>query len=129
MLSRTTQKYKVIQSNDAFDFEARLNSFCESLTDKGVEYEVQTNPTAGLLAFIVYKERIDIPEGLKEEYEMAGEKHICIQCPFYVRPTDGRVKNTRCPLHNRLVDRSTACCDEFYKKLERNEIKIIEVEI
>ena len=129
MLSRTTQKYKVISTNDAFEFETRLNSFLKSLDNKGVEYEVQTNPTAGLLAFIVYRESIVIPEGLKEEYELAGERHVCIQCPFYVRPTDGRVKNTRCPVHNRLVDRGTSCCDEFYEKLEKGEIKLIEVEV
>ena len=129
MLSRNTTKYKVIKSEDAFEFESRLNGFLQSLDNSGIEYEVQTNPTAGLLAFVAYKVRVQIPEGLKDEYEMAGEKHVCIQCPFYVRPTDGRVKNTRCPIHDRLVDRNSACCDMFYEKLERKEIKLVEVEV
>ena len=129
MLSRMTKKYKVISSQDAFDFEVKLNSFCESLSAKGIEYDVQTNPTAGLLAFIVYKIRVDTPEDTKDEYEMAGERYVCIQCPFYVRPTDGRRKNTRCPLHNCLVNRNTACCDEFYQKLDKGEIKIVEVDV
>ena len=129
MLSRNTTRFKVIQTNDAFEFESKLNGFLKSLDAQDIQYEVQTNPTAGLLAFVVYKERIDIPEDTKEEYEMAGEKHICIECPFYVRPTDGRVKNTRCSLCNRLVSRETACCDEFYRKLERKEIKLIEVDV
>lgn len=129
MLSRTTQKYKVISTNDAFEFETRLNSFLKSLDEKGIEYEVQTNPTAGLLAFIIYRESIVIPEGLKEEYELAGERHYCIECPFYVRPTDGRVKNTRCGLSGKLTRRDDSCCDDFYKKMEKGEIELIEVEV
>ena len=129
MLSRITKKYKVISSQDAFDFESKLNSFCESLTAQGIEYDVQTDPTAGLLAFVIYKKRVDIPEDTKEEYEMAGERHVCIQCPFYVRPDDGRVKYTRCPVTGKLTHRDSACCDDFYKKLDKGEIKMVEVEV
>lgn len=129
MLTRMTKKYKVISSHDAFDFETKLNSFCENLSAQGIEYDVQTNPTAGLLAFIVYKVRVETPEDTKDEYELAGEKYVCIQCPFYVRPTDGRRKNTRCPLRDCLVSKDTACCDEFYRKLDKGEIKLVEVEV
>ena len=129
MLSRITQKYKVISSTDAFEFESRLNGFLQGLDAQGIQYEVQTNPTAGLLAFVIYKERVNIPEDTKEEYEMAGERHYCIECPFYDRPTDGRIKYTRCKLSNKLTRRDSSCCDDFYKKMEKGEIELIEVEV
>lgn len=129
MLYRNGKKFKAIVSGDAFDFECKLNAALDGLNSKGIKYELTFNHTMGFCAYIVYEERIEIPETLKEEYERAGEKYVCIQCPFYVRPTDGRVKNTRCPVCNKLVDRHTSCCDEFYNKLDKGEVKVVEVEV
>ena len=127
MLSRYTQKIKTIKSEDAFEFDTKLNAFCDELAKQGIQYEVQTNPTAGLLAFVSYKVYMQTPETVKDEYELVGEWHTCIECPFYVRPTDGRRKYTRCPKNGGLAHRDKTCCDLFYELMDRGEIKLIEV--
>lgn len=127
MLQQYGTKVKAIMSNDAFDFETRLNSFTDSLDLKGIEYEVQLDPTAGLLAFVKYKVRRQVPETIKDEYDLAGEKHTCIECPFYVRPTDGRRKNTRCPHTNRLTSADMMCCEDFYTLLDKGDIQLTNV--
>lgn len=123
MLERQSTKVKTIKSDDAFDFDSRLNSFIKQLDAKGIPYEVQVNPTAGLLAFVTYKETIRVAEDIAEEYELAGEKHFCEECPFYVRPTDGRVKNTRCA-NGKLRSKGSPCCDTFYELLDKGAIEL-----
>lgn len=123
MLERKSTKVKTIMSNDAFDFDSRLNGFIKQLDAKGIPYEVQVNPTAGLLAFVTYKETIRVAEDIREEYELAGERHFCGECPFYVRPTDGRVKNTRC-VNGHLTSKGSPCCEEFYELLDSGSIQL-----
>ena len=123
MLERQSTRVKTIKSDDAFDFDSRLNSFTKQLDAKGIPYEVQVNPTAGLLAFVTYKETIRIAEDIAEEYELAGERHFCGECLFYVRPTDGRVKNTRCA-NGRLTSKGSPCCDTFYELLKKGAIEL-----
>lgn len=128
MLIQKGTKVKTITSTDGFDFDARLNAFTDALDERGIEYEVELNPTAGLLAFVKYKVRKQVPETIKDEYDLAGEKHNCIECPFYVRPTDGRRKNTRCPHTNRLTSADMFCCEDFYTLLDKGDIQLINVD-
>ena len=119
MLIHRSKKIKTITAGDAFDFDNKLNSFTDSLDLKGIPYTVSVNPSAGLLAFVEYEVTVNTPENAKDEYELLGERHTCIECPFYVRPTDGRVKYTKCSLQNCLTDASQACCEQFYERLKR----------
>lgn len=128
MLHRQTTGVKTIKSDDPFDFDSRLNSFLKSLDAKGISYDVQTNPTAGLLAFVTWKETICVAESVAEEYSLAGERHTCSECPFYVRPTDGRVKNTRCPKAHRLTSKDMNCCDSFYEMMDKGEIQLVDLD-
>lgn len=123
MLQRQTIGVKTIKSDDPFDFDSRLNSFIKSLDKKGIFYEVKVDPTAGLLAFVTYKETVMIAEDIAEEYELAGERHTCKDCPFYVVSTDGRRKYTRCGNH-KLVGKNTPCCDWFYEALDDGRIEL-----
>lgn len=127
MLTKTGEKVKTIVGETAFDFDSKLNSFTDKLDAKGIRYKLDLSVSAGLIAFVIYEKQITLPECVKDEYELAGEKHNCIECPFYVRPTDGRVKNTRCPKTEKLRRANDPCCEDFYKWLDRGEIKLIEV--
>lgn len=128
MLHRVGEKVKVIVSDNAFDFETKLNSFTDGLDEKGIEYEVDLTPTAGLLAFVKYKVMRQVPETVKDEYDLVGERHTCIECPFYVRPTDGRRKNTRCPHSEKLTSADMMCCDDFYTMLDKGDIQLVKVD-
>ena len=119
MIYKKSTKHKTITADNGFEFDAKLNAFTASLDEKRIEYEVQTNPVAGFIAFVIYKETMQIPEDKKDEHEMCGDNFYCGSCPMLQRVTDGRFKNLRCKLHGRLCHvEETPCCNEFYEWAE-----------
>lgn len=124
---QTGKKFEAVSGKDAFDFEVKLNAALDALNRQGVKYELSFNHNVGFCAYIVWEERMEIPETVRDEYEQVGEKHNCIECPYFVRPTDGRRKNTRCPKIGKLTRADDCCCDLFYEELDKGMLKIIEV--
>lgn len=127
MVTKTYEGVKTISANNAEDFDRELNHALQGLAAQGISYTMQLAPQLGYTAFIVYKKDQHIPETIEDEFKLGGERHFCIECPFYVRPTDGRVKHTRCPITPGLHRKDSECCNEFYKKLFNGEIDLVEV--
>ena len=124
MIFKKSTKHKTITADNGFEFDAKLNAFTASLDAKRIEYEVQTNPVAGFIAFVIYKETIQIPEDKKDEHEMCGDCFYCGSCPKLQRTTDGRFKWLRCELDGKLkkADESP-CCNAFYEWAETGKWK------
>ena len=119
MIYKKCTKHKTITADNGFDFDARLNAFTESLDEKRLEYEVQTNPLAGFIAFVTYKETKAIPENVKDEHELMGDRFFCGSCPMLAMGTDGRFKNFRCKRNGRLRHaEDSSCCNAFYEWAE-----------
>ena len=119
MIYRKSTKHKTITADNGFDFDAKLDAFTNSLDEQNIEYEVETNPLAGFIAFIKYKKIVQVPESIKEEHEMVGDRFYCGSCPMLKRTTDGRFKYFRCQLHGCLCHiEETPCCNEFYEWAE-----------
>ena len=127
MLIQKSELVKTISANNAEDFDTKLNSKLQELGRKGIQYTLELAPQLGFTAFIRYKETFHVPETIADEFELGGETHRCIECPFYVRPTDGRVKYTRCSVTPGLHSRDSYCCDAFYQKLLDGEIQLVDV--
>lgn len=131
MIAKERTKIKTIEADNAFDFDARVNGFTDQLDLKGIDYNVELHVSPKFLAVVTYKKLVRVAETLSEEYELRGERHSCIECPFYVRPTDGRVRHTKCSITKdadgnptgEWVRKETRCCDEFYKLLQKGEIR------
>ena len=128
MLRQTGEKVKTISAPNAEEFDSKLNKALSDFGTKGIRYELRLAPELGFTAFIVYKETFMIPETVADEFELGGEQHKCIECPFYVRPTDGRVKLTRCSVTPGLHRKDSYCCDAFYEMLLKGEIELVEIE-
>ena len=124
MLVRKSKKIKTISASDPFEFDARLNSFTDDLDRRGIAYTVAVNPAAGLLAFVEYQVTVQVPENAKDEYDLMGERHSCIECPYFVRPTDGRVRYTKCPHTEALATADSNCCDDFYEWLKAGAVEL-----
>lgn len=127
MITQMGEKVKTVSASCAEDFDRMLNKALTEFGTKGVRYELKLAPELGFTAFIVYKESFRIPETIADEFELGGETHRCVECPFYVRPTDGRVKLTRCSVTPGLHRKDSYCCDAFYEKLYNGEIELVEV--
>ena len=127
MLNMIGKQVKIVSGRDAFDFETKPNGVLKTLNEKGARYTMQLDPKAGLIAYITVEEEISVPQSVAEEYELVGELHRCVECPFFVRPTDGRRKYTRCPNAHRLTSADGKCCDSFYEQLDKGMLTLIEV--
>lgn len=124
LIYKKSTKHKTITADNGFDFDTKLNAFTDKLDEQRVEYEVQTNPVAGFIAFITYKVVREIPENKKDEHEMVGDRFYCGSCPKIAQSTDGRFKNLRCSLDGKLKHiEETPCCNAFYEWMESGEWK------
>lgn len=121
------EEIKTVSAKSADSFDAELKKVTKELKRKGIQYTIEVAPALGFTAFVHYQESYRLPETLADEFELGGEVHRCIECPFYVRPTDGRVKYTRCEITPGLHNRNSCCCDAFYDKLLKGEIELVEV--
>lgn len=121
------KQVRIVSGTTAFDFETKLNAILSDLNEQGIKYELQMNPSTGFLAYIVLDEFRTIPETTKEEFEQGGESHVCLECPFFIRPTDGRRKYTRCPKGQGLAYADRKCCEWFYDELAKGKLELIEV--
>ena len=121
------KQVKIVTGTSAFDFETKLNAILTDLNNRGVQYELQMNPATGLVAYIVHEDNRLIPETMKEEFEQGGESHTCVECPYFIMPTDGRRKYTKCPRQQGLAYRERACCEKFYEELSEGKLTLREV--
>lgn len=127
MLVRSSEHVKTVSADNAKNFDEELNKLLDEFARKGTQYTLELAPSLGFTAFIRYKRTDNIPENIADEFELGGEVHRCAECPFYVRPTDGRVKFTRCEITPGIHRKESRCCDAFYEKLFNGEIELVEV--
>lgn len=124
MKYQSGKRTRIIFEETADAFEKRLNAELKDLDRKHAKYELTFNHTVGLCAYIVISETIQIPETIAEEFEIAGERHKCLECPHWVHPTKGNVKYTRCEITPGIHGASSPCCDAFYEMLFNGELEI-----
>ena len=121
------EQLKIITADNEFDFMSKFNSFMKELAQRGIQAQAETSPANGLVAYIRYIEETVYPETMKEEFEQGGEKHTCVECPYFIMPTDGRRKYTKCPRQQGLAYRERACCEKFYEELSEGKLTLREV--
>ena len=128
MIFTSGKRTKIVVAGSAAEFEAKLNKELEELERKRTKYELQFNHSMGFCAYIVAEYSREIPENVAEEFKIAGESHTCIECPYWVHPTKGNVKYTRCPITAGIHGAKSPCCDKFYDMLFNGEIELEEVD-
>lgn len=124
MLYQGGKRTKIIAATTPEEFEAKLNAELQKLDLGRRKYELQFNHSLGYCAYIVIDQMTQIPETIAEEFELAGEHHTCLDCPFWVHPTKGNVKYTRCTITPGIHSAKSACCDKFYEMLFNGELEI-----
>lgn len=129
MTVKRGQRVEIVSGISASDFQENLNKTLQRFDTQGIKYDMQLSPQTGFVAYIVYENVMQIAETIKDEFEMRGEKHACIECPYYTRPIDGRVKYTRCRNGKGICRKDSDCCNDFYEKLLNGEIELNEVMI
>ena len=114
----------IITGSTAQEFQEKLNEALNSIASNGRKHEIQFNMNMGLCAYILYDERLEIPESIADEYELKGETYDCGECPMFRPSDDRRVKYTTCAKGYRRRGYCDPCCDWFYEALEGGEITL-----
>ena len=127
MMYQGGTRASIVAASTADEFEAKLNKMFESLDRQRIKYEVKFPEGLGFCAYIVKEHKMILPETIADEFELAGERHTCVDCPYWQHPTDGRVKYTRCEVTPGIHGAKSPCCDAFYEMLYNGEITLAEV--
>ena len=112
---------KVIAATTPEEFETKLNKALEEIA--GCKHELVFNLNAGFCAYVTYTMTQQIPETVEDEYELAGIRFYCSDCPNYVRSFDGRVKYTDCK-NGHKCKAGDCACEWLYQKVKSGQISI-----
>ena len=124
MIYSSGKRIEVVAESTAEAFAKQLNSRLAALDKSRAKYELQFNHQMGFCAYLVIDKQLQIPETVADEFDLAGERHTCGECPFWQHPTDGRVKYTRCEITPGIHSAKSPCCDRFYEMLVAGEIEL-----
>lgn len=105
-------RVRVIERASADEFETALNEVLSGATDPDITFD--TNRP--FLCYVRFTEYEDIPESVRDAYELRGEYHYCAECRYFKPSADKRVKHVYCGLGNRCTADKCAC-EVFYKEL------------
>ncbi len=103
-----------IEAATGKEFEEKMNEALKGLPDPDIQIYGKFEGA------IIYTEHIfeEEEKSIAEMFEEAGCGATCSECPYYTKPTDGRVKWTVC--NGRKVKGSSKACDSYYLGRRRN---------
>ena len=126
MTTQGGKRTTIIVATTAEEFQDKLNKELARLDAARTKYELEFNHNLGFCAYIVAEHKTLIPEDLEDEFELIGERHTCIECPYWVHPTKGNVKYTRCEIVGGIRGAKSPCCEHFYQGLLDGTIELEE---
>ena len=126
MKEKTIKDFKVISNSNLSNFEKEVKSFLNEHQDA---ISLQTNSTStskGHYCHIFWEEKKLVPEDIRDEYILRGEKYCCGNCPLW----GGNVDNGRpeCLRQVRMKDTRlcSGACLWFYQQIANGEFRPVE---
>lgn len=120
------QQFAIVEEDSAQALTEQLNAELYRLRSKGPKVSFDQ-----LIAYVQYTETEEVPETLSEEYEAQGVHLTCEDCPYFCPAikADGtrdlRAKWGGCHLtEGKLTKKSSAVCDELFRRLNSGEVKL-----
>lgn len=115
-----TQRFIGVDATSAGELAELLNEQMEQL--KGNQPEIKWFDDR-FSALLMYTEHIEIPENIRDEYELRGECYTCGDCPLKWPITDGRSHHRwACKRAPGGIDEDIRACVRFYQMLEDGEV-------
>ncbi len=127
MVNESYQQFAIVKADTAQLFTEMLNAKMYELRQKNPTAEIKSES----FAVISYTETSSKPEDVSEEYELAGLRITCEDCPLFepIIKADGsedqRVKYGNCPIceYGRTFKTSRACNELFYM-INNREVRL-----
>jgi len=117
---------RTIRATNPEDYDRKMN---EALTSHFEAQIIDRLNDQDFCSIIRYKDRIEIPETIEEEYELQGIRHTCGECKHYRPSFDGRVKYTECPYDTTVSCWKDRHCCEYFWRMLKNGAKMLKEEI
>lgn len=115
-----TQRFIGVDATSAGELAELLNEQMERL--KGNQPEIKWFDDR-FSALLMYTEHIEIPENIRDEYELRGECYTCGDCPLKWPIADGRSHHRwACKRAPGGIDEDIRACVPFYRMLEEGEL-------
>ena len=113
MRQEITLRVKTIQASTSEEFDRKFNKAVKQLEDVELKWD-----TAPMCVHLLYKETVQIPETLAEEFGLRGEHYFCKDCPAFKRGKNKRCKSVGCKYspYGTAAEFNPAC-EYFYKQL------------
>lgn len=103
-----------IQETTAEGFTQAMNLELEKRNEPKITYITSVPFTA----YIEYTETVEVPESLREKYELNHDTRYCSQCPYFQRTKDKRYKWHFCIQKQKAVLENGCACETYYQLLE-----------
>lgn len=120
MKYQTKKQFVVVEAETGQEYQEKVNAYYSNPKYKGVV--VDHRDRANFCAYITYEITEQIPETVKDAYELEGTTFTCSDCPYLERNPDKRVRHFRCMAAGASGEewarRESPACAFFYEELQ-----------
>ena len=114
-MQQNTFEQKTVVAETAEDFDRKMNAILAEANNPEIIYRHDC-----FCAIVKIPKVID-HKTISQVYEEKGEGHLCGECIYFDKPTDRRIKYTRCTHKSHTVCYGDRACNLFYELLEEGK--------
>lgn len=109
-LKRT--QMQIFEGETMKDLEQNFNRTMEWVSKTAEKYEQPVVDIAALRGYVIYTEYVRVPESIRDQLDLAGERVTCGQCSKFQPEKYG---NGSCELCRGTLRRNDECCDKLFE--------------
>ena len=111
------KKVRTVQAKNPAEFDRLFNETSDSMPSTA-----ELVWDGNMCVHFLYDETVQIPQTVREEFEVAGDIHFCKECHYLEDDGDKRKKRFRCKYAEHLLTcKDSPACDVYYRELMNGE--------
>jgi len=121
MRYKTVYTQKTIRATSPQEYDRLMNELLEQALEAQIVDRLSDKEFCSIVRF---RETVDIPETLEEEYRLKGYRDTCSMCREFMPSTDGRTKYVHCPHDQECRAWPDRGCCEYYWAMMKNGVPL-----
>ena len=117
---RRSKGYRCVKASTPEEFEEKINAVLRQYPGAKMDIDIHIP----LLCHVWYDTDVLTPECKADEYELKGDIHYCIECPYLDRPRNSNKNQKKFPCQYAnwgISATDSRCCDKFYDWYEQQD--------
>lgn len=106
------------QGDTLKDLEREFNRTMEWVSKAADNYKEPVVDIATLRGYVIFEELVRVPENIRDQLDLAGERVTCGQCRKFERE---RYNNGTCEFCRGLLRTSDEACDKLFKAWQEGD--------